>query len=36
VPRPKAQGENDDVSWRIGDVRELRDIQEEASIASKL
>jgi sarcosine oxidase/L-pipecolate oxidase len=38
VPKPKPQGESfdDDVSWRIGDVRELRDIQEEDSVKSKL
>lgn len=36
--KPKSEGESsdDDVSWRIGDVRELRDIQEEVSISSKL
>jgi sarcosine oxidase/L-pipecolate oxidase len=38
VPKPKLQGDSfdDDVSWRIGGVRELRDIQEEDSIKSKL
>jgi sarcosine oxidase/L-pipecolate oxidase len=38
VPRPRAQGESfdDDVSWRIGNVHELRDIQPSASISAKL
>ncbi|KAF1834577.1 FAD dependent oxidoreductase [Decorospora gaudefroyi] len=38
APKPKAQGESfdDEVSWRIGDVRELRDIQREESAMSKL
>jgi sarcosine oxidase/L-pipecolate oxidase len=38
VPKPKVQGElfDDDVSWRIGDVQELRDIQPSASISAKL
>ncbi|KAF2850963.1 FAD dependent oxidoreductase [Plenodomus tracheiphilus IPT5] len=38
IPKPRAKGESfdDDVSWRIGDVRELRDIQAEDNIHSKL
>lgn len=38
VPKPKAQGESfdDDVSWRIGDVQELRDIQQGATVPAKL
>jgi sarcosine oxidase/L-pipecolate oxidase len=38
VPKPKVQGElfDDDVSWRIGDVQELRDIQPSSSISAKL
>jgi sarcosine oxidase/L-pipecolate oxidase len=38
VPKPKPNGESfdDDVSWRIGDVRELRDIQESAPVPAKL
>jgi sarcosine oxidase/L-pipecolate oxidase len=38
VPKPKAQGESfdDDVSWRIGDVQELRDIQPYAQNSAKL
>jgi sarcosine oxidase/L-pipecolate oxidase len=38
VPKPKGKGESfdDDVSWRIGVIRELRDIQEEESVKSKL
>lgn len=38
VPKPKAQGENfgDDVSWRIGDVQELRDIEQSVSVSAKL
>lgn len=37
-PKQKAKGESfdDDVSWRIGDVKELRDIQQEESVRSKL
>jgi sarcosine oxidase/L-pipecolate oxidase len=36
--KPQVKGENfdDDVSWRIGDVRELRDIQEGAPVSAKL
>jgi sarcosine oxidase/L-pipecolate oxidase len=38
VSKPKAKGEgfHDDVSWRIGDVRELRDIQKVAPVSAKL
>jgi sarcosine oxidase/L-pipecolate oxidase len=38
VSQPKAKGEGfeDVVSWRIGDVRELRDFQEGAPVSAKL
>jgi sarcosine oxidase/L-pipecolate oxidase len=38
IPKTKPKGESfdDDVSWRIGDVKELRDIQEEELLTSKL
>jgi sarcosine oxidase/L-pipecolate oxidase len=38
VPKPKAKGENvdGDVSWRIGDVRELRDIERDAPVPANL
>jgi sarcosine oxidase/L-pipecolate oxidase len=38
VPKPKANGEgfDDDVSWRIGDVQELRDIERSAPVPAKL
>ncbi|KAL6705525.1 hypothetical protein ACN47E_006642 [Coniothyrium glycines] len=38
TPKPKAEGESflDEVSWRIGDVQEIRDVFEEAPITSKL
>jgi sarcosine oxidase/L-pipecolate oxidase len=38
VPKPKAKGESfdDDVSWRIGDVQELRDIEKSAPVSAKL
>jgi sarcosine oxidase/L-pipecolate oxidase len=38
ISKPQVKGENfdDDVSWRIGDVRELRDIQEGAPVSAKL
>lgn len=38
VPKSKAKGEsfNDGVSWRIGDVRELRDILNHAPVTAKL
>ncbi|CAN9128857.1 nucleotide-binding domain-containing protein [Alternaria alternata] len=33
IPKQKAQGESfdDDVSWRVGDVREILEVQEEAA-----
>ncbi|CAO2651314.1 Nn.00g096110.m01.CDS01 [Neocucurbitaria sp. VM-36] len=38
VPKPKPKGESfdDDVSWRIGNVREIRDVQDEEAIKSKI
>src|SRR5206468_4218413 len=38
IPKLKRKGESidDDVSWRIGNVREIRDIQEDHSSKSKL
>jgi sarcosine oxidase/L-pipecolate oxidase len=38
MPKVKAKGESfdDDVSWRLGDVQELRDIQESAPARAKL
>jgi sarcosine oxidase/L-pipecolate oxidase len=38
VPKPKSKSEsfNDDVSWRVGNVQELRDIQNEESEKAKL
>lgn len=38
IPKSKAKGESfqEDISWRIGDVRELCDIQQEALVTSKL
>jgi sarcosine oxidase/L-pipecolate oxidase len=38
VPKPRAKGEiiDDDVSWRIGNVRELRDIEKDAPVPAKL
>jgi sarcosine oxidase/L-pipecolate oxidase len=38
IPKLKLEGESfdDGVSWRISDVRELRDVQEEESVTSKL
>jgi sarcosine oxidase/L-pipecolate oxidase len=38
VPKPKAKGESfhDDVSWRVGEVQELRDIQRNEPITAKL
>jgi sarcosine oxidase/L-pipecolate oxidase len=38
IPKPKVKGESfdDDVSWRIGDVKELREIQNETSVVPKL
>ncbi|KAH5044415.1 hypothetical protein HBI75_023560 [Parastagonospora nodorum] len=36
VPKPKAKGGIDDVSWRIGDVKELREIQQSRPVPAKL
>ncbi|KAH7090203.1 FAD dependent oxidoreductase [Paraphoma chrysanthemicola] len=38
VPKAEAKGESfdDDVSWRIGDVKELRDIQSNSPLSAKL
>lgn len=36
VPKPKAEAESDDVSWRIGDVSEIRDVLAEAPAKSRL
>jgi sarcosine oxidase/L-pipecolate oxidase len=36
VPKPKTKSGSDDVSWRIGDVKELREIQQSTTVPAKL